>query len=190
MTAVMTMVDLLRRVPAWGWRTLGASVIVLALWIGHEREITQAYAQGKRDAAAGVVFDSLLSQRAAEVVAIRTAHTDTATRKVRATRKRVDSIVATLPDSVREIPAVDTLIGVVQTLSLQVDSLITAHDSERAAWTEQKKVDAANAYALRVLLTAEAEKNAQLERRPTKMKAALYALGSAVTGAAVGMVLR
>jgi hypothetical protein len=186
----MAVVDLLRRVPAWGWRTLSASVIALALWIGHEREVTQAYAQGKRDAAAGVVFDSLLSQRAAEVVAIRSAHTDTVTRKVRTTRKRVDAMIAALPDSVRVIPAVDSLLGVVRTLTVEVDALVSAHTAERAAWTEHAKVDAAAIYSLRIIATNQADTIATLKRRPHWRTVALGSVVGAAAGMLAGVVLR
>ncbi|WP_353267022.1 hypothetical protein [Gemmatimonas sp.] len=187
MTALVNLWKFVRALPLLVWGALGVGIVALALWIGHDRAVSGAYAQGKRDAAAGVVFDSLLSQRAAEVVAIRTAHTDSATRTVRRTQQRVDSIITALPEPVREIPAVDTLLGVVQTLSLQVDSLITAHDAERAAWTDQKKVDDANVYALRVLATAQAE---QLEKRPRWRTVVMGGIVGTAVGALAVLVLR
>jgi hypothetical protein len=190
MTFVMKVVEFVKGLPAVLWGAVIFGAIVFALWLGHSRAVSQAYTQGKQDAAAGVVFDSLLSQRAADVVTIRTAHTDTITQRVTVTRWRVDTLVKALPPSVAEVPEVKALVTVVQTLTLQVDSLITAHDAERAAWTEQAKVERSNTYALRVLLTAEKDKNADLEKRPTKARAALYALGSAATGVVIGMVVR
>jgi hypothetical protein len=190
MTFVMKVVEFVKGLPALLWGAVIFGAIVFALWLGHSRAVSQAYTQGKQDAAAGVVFDSLLSQRASEVVTIRTAHTDTITQRVTVTRWKVDTLVKALPDSVRTLPAVDTLVVAVQTLVLQVDSLITAHDAERVAWTEQAKIERANTYALRVLLTAEKNKNADLEKRPTKLRAALYAAGGALTGAVIGMVVR
>lgn len=184
----LTVMSALRRVPGQIWAGLGVLAACWFVYGLHTRAVADAYAQGKRDAAQGVVFDSVMLSRAAERVAKQMAHTDTVVQRVVVTRTRVESLTVALPDSIRRVPQVDTLVQTVRVLLTDVDTLTHAITSERAAWTEKAKVDSAAIYALRILGTAQADTITTLKRRPTRTKAFAYALGSAALGFFVGVV--
>lgn len=182
----LTILSALRRVPGQAWAGIGVVGAVWLIYGLHTNAVRDAYAQGKRDSAQGVVFDSAMVARAAEAVALRTAHTDTVVQRVVVTRTRVESLTVALPDSVRAIPAVDTLVQTVGVLLTQVDTLTQAITAERAAWTEKAKVDSAAIYALRVLGTAQRDTILTLQKRPRWRTV----LGAVVVGAVGGMVTR
>ena len=177
---------LLRRVPIRAWAAVALVVAVGAVYGLHARAVSSAFQQGKASATSGVTFDSAMVARAAEAVALRTAHTDTIVQRVVVTRTRVESLTVALPDSVRVIPAVDTLVQTVGVLLTQVDTLTQAITAERAAWTEKAKVDSAAIYALRVLGTARGDSIRTLQKRPRWRTV----LGAVVVGAVGGMVTR
>lgn len=157
---------LVRRVPrpVWGVVALAALCGALVWW--SEARRAAAYRQGRRDAAAGVVFDSLLLERAAVRVAKQMAHTDTVTVTVVRTARIVDSLVIRVPDSLKAVPEVAALAQTARVLTRQVDSLVTAHALERLAWVEKAKVDSAAVYALRVIATARGDTITALQKRP------------------------
>lgn len=190
MTAVMWVLNGLRRVPVGAWVVSGAAGLVFALVLYAQHREASAYEQGKRDAAQGVVFDSVMLSRAAERVAKQMAHTDTVVRRVVVTRTRVESLTVALPDSIRRVPQVDTLVQTVRVLLTDVDTLTHAITSERAAWTEKAKVDSAAISALRILGTAQADTITTLKRRPTKKKAAALAIVSVATVEAIKVIVR
>ena len=172
----------LKRVPARAWAAIALVVAVGAVYGLHLRAVSDAFDRGKQSATHGVTFDSAMVARAAEAVALRTAHTDTVVKRVVVTRTRVESLLVALPDSTRLLPVVPELVANVSTLLVQVDTLTAAITAERAAWSERAKVDSAAIYALRVLGTARGDSIQALSKRPTKKKAALYALLGATTG--------
>lgn len=166
----------LKRVPRAAWGLLLGALLLLAVYAAHRRVVGRAYADGRRAATVGVAFDSALVARVAEVVALRTAHTDTVTVVVTRTQREVREVIETLPDSLRAFPDVQRLVSVTTRLVGEVDSLKAAHVAERLAWVERAKVDSANVYALRVIATARGDSVRVLSKRPTRKKAALYAL--------------
>lgn len=166
----------LRKAPRAVWAGLGLLALLGALVAWSEARRTRAYDQGKRDAAAGVAFDSALVARVAAVVAERTAHTDTVTRIVTRTQTEVIESVRLVPDSLKALPEIARLVTVTTRLVGEVDSLKAAHVAERMAWTERAKVDSAALYALRVMATARGDTITALAKRPTRKTAALVAL--------------
>lgn len=167
----------LRRVPADVWTVVAIALAGTALMAWSEARRASAYDRGKRDAAAGVVFDSVLLERAALRVAQQLAHTDTVTVVVTRTQREVTKVIETLPDSLHAIPDVARLVAVTTRLVHEVDSLTAAHVLERAAWTERARVDSAAVYALRVLATAQRDTITTLTKRPTWTRL----VGAAVT---------
>jgi hypothetical protein len=134
------------------------------------------------------VFDSAMVARAAEVVAIKAAKVDTITRTVIQTRRKLDTLVVQLPPEVVNVPEVKALVTTVQTLTVQVDSLVSEHTAERAAWTEKARVDSSAIYALRIIGTAQRDSIVQLEKRPTRLKAAVYTVLAGAVGFVAGVV--
>lgn len=165
-----------RKAPRSVWAGLGLLALCGALIAWSEARRSAAYERGKRDAAAGVVFDSALVAHVAQAVALRSAHTDTVWRVVNRTQTEVRHEIETLPDSLKRLPEIARLVTVTTRLVGEVDSLKAAHVAERAAWTERAKVDSAALYALRVIATAQRDTITTLAKRPTRTKAALYAL--------------
>lgn len=165
-----------RKAPRSVWAGLGLLALCGALVAWSEARRAAAYRQGKRDAAQGVAFDSALVAHVAQAVALRSAHTDTVWRVVNRTQTEVRHEIKTLPDSLKKLPDVARLVAVTTRLVVEVDSLKAAHVAERLAWTERARVDSANVYALRVIATAQRDTITRLSTRPTKKKAALYAL--------------
>ena len=166
----------LKRVPVRAWAALALVAALGSVYGLHVRAVSSAFQRGKQSATQGVTFDSAMVARAAEAVALRTAHTDTVVQRVVVTRTRVESLLVALPDSTRLLPVVPELVASVSTLLVQVDTLTTAITAERMAWTERAKVDSAAIYALRVIGTARADTIHDLRKRPTRKNAALYAL--------------
>lgn len=165
-----------RKAPRSVWAGLGLLALCGALIAWSEARRSAAYERGKRDAAAGVVFDSVLLERAAIRVAKAMAHTDTVTRIVTRTQTEVIESVRLVPDSLKAVPEIARLVTVTTRLVGEVDSLKAAHVAERLTWTEKAKVDSAALYALRVIATARGDTITTLAKRPTKKKAALVAL--------------
>lgn len=184
MTAVMAALNALRKLPREVWLFAAALAFVAGGYVTVVAKINAAYERGKRDAAAGVVFDSVMVERTAIRVAKQMARTDTVTERVVRTRWKVDTLITQLPPAVANVPEVKALVATVQTLTVQVDSLVSAHTAERAAWTEKAKVDSAAIYALRVIATARGDEVEQLKQRPRWRTV----VGGVVTGAVLGVV--
>jgi hypothetical protein len=176
----------LKKVPRDVWALVAGVLLVVAGYAAVVSYGARQYDKGKKAAAAGVVFDSVALARAAEAVAIRTAHTDTVTRTVLRTRYRVDTLIAALPDSAKLLPVVPELVATVQAFTVQVDSLTTAHAAERVATVERARVDSAAIYALRIIATAQKDTIQTLNKRPTRKKAALWTLVGILAGYGVG----
>jgi hypothetical protein len=188
MTAIMMALTWLRRVPRDVWFLVAGVALIVAGYFTVIAKINAAYERGKRDAAQGVVFDSVMVARAAERVAKANAHTDTVTQRVLVTRYKLDTLVVQLPPEVANVPEVKALVTTVQTLTVQVDSLVSAHTAERAAWTEKARVDSSAIYALRIIGTAQRDSIVQLEKRPTRLKAAVYTVLAGAVGFVAGVV--
>ena len=188
MTAIMMALTWLRRVPRDVWFVVAGVALVSAGYFAVVAKVNAAYERGKRDAAQGVVFDSVTLARAAERVAKASAHTDTVTQRVTVTRYRVDTLIAQLPPAVAEVPEVKALVVAVQTLTVQVDSLTTAHTAERAAWTEKARVDSAAIYALRIIATAKGDSIVQLQKRPRWRTVVVGTLAGIATGFVAGVL--
>jgi hypothetical protein len=188
MTAVLWALSLAKRVPrqAWAFAALVALLGSLLLW-ARARE-RHAYQQGRKDAAQGVVFDSVLLQRAAVRVAKSMAHTDTVTVQVTRTVRRLDTLVLRLPDSLRSVPEVRDVVEGVAQLSVAFDSLLTTHTAERAAWVERAKVDSAAILSLRIIATAQRDTMMTLQKRPRWRTVALGTLTGLLTGVVAGVV--
>ena len=184
------MFSALKRVPRGVWLLVLAG---LALWsaVAAGRSYGAAqYALGKASATHGVTFDSTMVARAAEAVALRTAHTDTVVRTVIQTRTRVESLLVALPDSLRPVPEVAQLVSTTYELTAQVDTLTTAITAERAAWSERAKVDSAAIYALRVIGTARADTIQTLSKRPRWRTVVAGTITGAAAGAAAVLLRR
>jgi hypothetical protein len=188
MTALLWALKFVRRLPVEAWVAIAAGVLTLALIRGVHDYGAKRYDQGRRDAAAGIVFDSATLARAAEVVAIKSAKVDTVTRTVLRTRRTIDTLIVQLPPSVANVPEVKALVATVQTLTVQVDSLTAAHTSERAAWTEKSRVDSSAIYALRIIGTAKGDTIRQLQKRPKWRTVVGAGLGGALLGVVAGVV--
>ena len=170
----------------WGVLLLTALVGALVAYVLWREDA--AFDRGRKTAADGVVFDSLVIERAAIRAAKAMAHTDTVTRTVLVTRYKVDTLITQLPPAVAEVPEVKSLVTAVQTLTVQVDSLTTAHTAERAAWTEKARVDSAAIYALRIIGTAQRDTIMTLQKRPTWRTVVGAGLGGALLGVVAGVV--
>lgn len=178
----------LKRIPKAVWGMFVGVVLVVAVVVLHRAAVGNAFEAGKKAATEGVVFDSVTLARAAERVAKASAHADTITRTVLRTRYKVDTLIQALPDSAYLLPVVPELVATVQTLTVQVDSLSTAHASERMANIERARVDSAAIYALRIIGTAQRDTIMTLQKRPTRLRAAAYALAAGALGVVVGVV--
>lgn len=176
-----------RKAPRSVWAGLGLLALCGTLVAWSEARRTQAYQQGKRDAAQGVAFDSALVAHVAQAVALRSAHVDTVWRVVNRTQTEVIESVRLVPDSLKAVPEIARLVAVTTRLVSEVDSLKVAHVAERMAWTEKAKVDSAAMYALRVIATARGDTITTLAKRPTKKRAALVALLGVGAGFLGGM---
>ena len=172
------------------WGVAVALALLAALWWAHTATVARAFADGRRTAADGVVFDSLLLERAAVRVAKSMAHTDTVWLRAKTAKAKTEAAITTLPPEIAALPPVDTLVRLTQSLLVQVDSLGIAHTAERAAWTERAKVDSAAIYALRILGTARGDTIATLAKRPTKKKAAALAIVSVATVETIKTIMR
>jgi hypothetical protein len=188
MTALLWALKFVRRLPVEAWVAIAAGVLTLALIRGVHDYGAKRYDQGRRDAAAGIVFDSATLARAAEVVVIKAAKVDTITRTVIQTRRKVDTLIVALPPEVVNVPEVKALVTTVQTLTVQVDSLVVAHTAERAAWTEKARVDSSAIYALRVMNTAQRDTIVTLEKRPRWRTVVTWTLTGAAAGFVAGVV--
>jgi hypothetical protein len=188
MTAIMMALTWLRRVPRDVWFLVAGVALVSAGYFAVVAKVNAAYERGKRDAAQGVVFDSVMVARAAERVAKANAHTDTVTQRVLVTRYKLDTLVVQLPPEVVNVPEVKALVTTVQTLTVQVDSLVTAHTAERAAWTEKARVDSSAIYALRIIGTAQRDTITTLQKRPKWRTVVVGTLAGVATGFVAGVV--
>jgi len=190
MTAVLWVLNALRKLPREVWLF---ALAVLAAWSMSRAILSYGaakYALGKRDAAQGVVFDSVMLSRAAERVAKQIAHTDTVWLQAKASAKKATAAVAALSPDVAALPPVDTLVQAVTALVAHVDSTDHAITAERAAWTERAKVDSAAIYALRILGTARGDTIATLRKRPRWRTVVVGTLTGAATGAAAVILRR
>jgi hypothetical protein len=178
----------LRKLPREAWLFVLGLSVALSLVVGIKHYGADQYARGKRDAAQGVVFDSVTLARAAERVAKANAHTDAVWLRVKGARKKVDSAIVALPPEVADVPEVKALVATVQTLTVQVDSLTAAHTAERAAWTERARVDSAAIYALRIIGTAQRDTIMTLQKRPRWRTVAVGTLTGALLGVVAGVV--
>jgi hypothetical protein len=188
MTAVMWALTALRRVPRDVWFLVAGVALIVAGYAAVVRYGAANYARGKRDAAAGVVFDSVTLARAAERVAKASAHTDTVTQRVLVTRYRVDTLITQLPPEVADVPEVKALVTTVHTLTMLTDSITTAHTAERAAWTEKARVDSSAIYALRIIGTAQRDTIMTLTKRPKWRTVVVGTLAGIATGFVAGVV--
>jgi hypothetical protein len=168
----------------WGALLLTALVGALVAYVLWREDA--AFDRGRKTAADGVVFDSLVIERAAIRAAKAMAHTDTVTQRVLVTRYRVDTLITQLPPAVAEVPEVKALVTAVQTLTVQVDSLTTAHTAERAAWTEKARVDSSAIYALRIIGTAQRDTITTLTKRPKWRTVVVGTLAGLATGFVAG----
>lgn len=188
MTAITFALTWLRRVPRDIWFLVAGVALVVCGYFAVLNYGAEKYNSGKRAAAQGIVFDSVTLARAAERVAKANAHTDTITRNVVKTRWKIDTLVRELPPDVAAIPEVNVLVTSVRTLTVQVDSLTTAHAAERLATIERARVDSSAIYALRVMNTAQRDTIVQLQKRPTRLKAAVYTVIAGALGVVAGVV--
>lgn len=186
MTAVLWALNALRKLPRWAYGVAACAALVLALWLWHRSAVSDAYQQGKQDAVQGVTFDSAMVARAAEAVALRTAHTDTVWLRAKSARQRLDSAVSALPDSLTTVPAVRAVVTEVAALGVQIDSLVSAHAAERTAWIERARVDSTAIYALRLMNTAQRDTIMTLNKRPRWRTV----VSTAVVALAAGLVAR
>ena len=186
MTAIMMALTWLRRVPRDVWFLVAGVALVSAGYFAVVAKVNAAYERGKREATQGVVFDSVTLARAAAVVAIKAAKVDTITRTVILTRRKLDTLIVALPPEVVNVPEVKALVTTVQTLTVQVDSLTTAHTAERAAWTEKARVDSSAIYALRIIGTAQRDTITTLTKRPKWRTVVVGTLAGVATGLVAG----
>ena len=167
----------------WGAAILLA--IIAGLCLGHLARVDGAYRRGKADARQGATFDSAMLARVRDVVALRTAHTDTVTRTVIRTRVRVESLLVALPDSAQLLPIVPELVATTRHLVTDVDSLVVAHATERTAWLALRTADSQAIDGLRVESSARRDTITDLAKRPSRKTAALLTFLGALVGAVV-----
>lgn len=183
----LSLLSAIRRIPETGWwLIIGALVVSTAVLergaYGDRRE-----ALGFARATQGARFDSTMRAtftRERERVVVRT---DTLVKRITVTRHRVDTLIAAMPDSVRELPSVQPLVVTVQLLTRQVDSLTLQIDTERAAHRLERDVLEAQAHRAAVVIVAQADSIAALKRRPTWVRAGGLAVGGAVLGLIGGL---
>ena len=166
----------LKRVPVRAWAALALVAVLGAVYGLRVRAVSSAFQRGKQHATQGVTFDSAMQARAAEAVALRAAKTDTVWLRAKTATKKAEAAITALPPDLAVLPPVDTLVQTVGVLLTQVDTLTTAITAERFAHLERAKVDSAAIYALRVIGTAQRDTIHDLRKRPTRKRAALYAL--------------
>ncbi len=184
----LSLLSALRKVPPLAWLLAACAFAICALVYSIGAYGDARYAAGKQDAARNAVFDSTLAAtfaRQREVVVLRT---DTLVQRVTVTRHRVDTLIAALPDSVRQLPSVAPLVVTVQLLTKQVDSLTQQIDTERAAHRMERDVLAAQLRSAAVVIAVQQDSITTLKRRPTWAQADALAVVSAVAGAIVGLL--
>jgi len=180
----------LRRVPGVVWLLIGAALVLTVELsaIGDYGDAREA--AGFARARQGAVFDSTVAAtfaRTRERVVLRT---DTLVQRITVTRQRVDTLIAALPATTKQLRPVRELVGTVQLLTRQVDSLTMQIDAERATHTMEREVLAAQTTALRAVVAGQADSIRTLQRRPTWRRTVGLTLGGAALGVLGGWVWR
>jgi hypothetical protein len=178
------------RVAPYLWWLVISMALALALWFAG-RSTVRSIRQDERARvlAEGEAFGSWLAQtKARRDDAIAKAHVDTVRVRVMVERRRVDTLVLRVPDSLKAVPEVAALIAGVRRLTTQVDSLDRALNLERAASQMRAQVDSAAIVSLRIVVQGKDAEIASLKKRPRWRTVALGVVGSAAAGYLVGVV--
>lgn len=152
MTAVMAILNALRKLPEWAWGVLAFVALASFGWWLHTRSVELAVITDRREQAerARVERDSLLGAERAkaawlvEQAEARTRDAWAARDKAVARTRQLEQQLATsqqrladalvkLPDDVRRIPAVDSLVRACTSLARDCEQLRTQIVLERAA---------------------------------------------------------
>lgn len=178
----LSVLTALRRIPAAAYALVAGVGLIVALVHGILSYGENRYADGKRDAARGAAFDSVLVSQFSRVREVEVVKTDTLIRRVTVTRHRVDTLLMQLPDSVRTLPSVAPLVVTVQLLTRQVDSLAQQIDTERAAHRMERDVLVGQNRMLHAVVAVQRDSIDALKRRPTRAAQITTAVFSAVAG--------
>lgn len=176
---------LLRRAPreAW-WLLVVVSALAASLW-SIQRYGDRRYADGKRDAARGAVFDSTLAARVRARVETLTVSTDSAAARAKRSARAVRTIVDSMPPEVKALPDVAPLVTECTSLAARADSAFHALDIEREARQMQEIVHASALRAATVVITAVRDSNAVLAKRPTRRQQIITTVGGFLVGVLV-----
>lgn len=185
MTAVLSILNALRKVPTVAW----AIVLGVALTVGAWKAVAgygqSRYEDGRRSVVEAAKVDGAAvgAVRAADSAA--KARVDTVRVRVMQTRWRVDTLITGVPDSLRASPQIAALIAGARELTTQVDSLDRALDLSEAASTLRAEVDAATIVSLRIVNSEQAR---ELKKRPTRGQALGCAALAFLAGVIAGVV--
>lgn len=176
---------LLRRAPreAW-WLLVVVSALAASLW-SIQRYGDRRYADGKRDAARGAVFDSSLAARVRARVETVTVATDSAVRRAQRSTAAVQRAVEAMPPAVRALPDVAPLVTECTTLAARADSAFRALDIERETRQMQDIVHTSALRAADVVIAAVRDSNMVLAKRPTRKQQVLTTVGGFLVGVLV-----
>lgn len=184
----LSLLTALRRIPAAVYMLVAGVLAIAALTHSIMAYGESRYAEGKRDAARGAAFDSVLVSQFSRVREVEVLKTDTIVQRLTVTRHRVDTLIQQLPDSVRTLPSVAPLVATVRLLTVQVDSLTMQIDTERAAHRMERDVLVAQATAQRITINVLTDSVQTLEKRPTWTRAGALAVVAAAAGAIGGLL--
>lgn len=99
---------------------------------------------------------------------------DTVLVRVTTTKWRVETLLVSVPDSLREVPEIAELVRVTGQLTAQVDTLTHALDMAQATAAMRAAVDEAALVAARRVTRAQADTIRTLSRRPTWRRAFIW----------------
>jgi hypothetical protein len=155
-----------KRLPTELWIALVGCALLCGAWWGVASYGENRYEQGRRDVAQASQFDTAVVNMARRAQETHAARVDTLRERVVIERRRVDTLVLRVPDSLRTVPEVDALLSGVAVLTVRVDSLTRAIDTERAASVLRAQADSAAIVALRITNTEQARAITTAQKRP------------------------
>ena len=102
---------------------------------------------------------------------------------------KVDTLLSQVPDSLIAVPAIKALVGSVKQLTAQVDTLAHTLDVERATSRLRASVDSAALVSAQVVIVAQGDRIATLERRPRWATVVKSSIGAGLIGALSAVIL-
>lgn len=129
------------------------------------------YADGRASVTATTTVDDGARVTAGALADAARDTVDTVLVRVTHTKWRVETLLVSVPDSLREVPEIAELVRVTGLLTKQVDTLTHALDMAQATATMRAAVDEAALVAARRVTRAQADTIRTLNRRPTWRRA-------------------